>query len=271
MSEQQILGFENYLRSKSQRTASAYGRDVKRFFDYLHKDVTLITPLDVSMWFDQRRQVYHDSERSITRYAWSLRKFFTLVNRRDLAELIETPVYPVPMPKWMTKDKVDHLLSCAEGRTRAILTTAYDLALRVGEVPLLKKEFFSLENLQIKVWRLKHKGHPNEYILPIGKEAARILSEYLVENKGRDPHIFPMHFNTVTYVYRQTCKKAGINSSEYTFHTLRHSRITHLAIQMIEEEGRVDEVRLAKFAGHVKYETTLLYLHLASEYLAFRK
>jgi integrase len=271
MSEQQIVGFENYLKSKSPRTATAYGRDAKRFFDFIKKDISQITPLDISLWFNERRTIYGDGERSINRYGWSLRKFFALVGRRDLAEMIETPTYVAPMPKWQTEDKIDQLLSNATEDAMPVLTTAYDLALRVGEVTLLQKAFFNPDTLQIKVWRLKHKGHPNEYILPISKDVAELLTKYLEDHKSRDPRIFPMSTEMVTYHYRQTCKKAGIDSSEYTFHSLRHSKITHLALQMIKEEGRVDEVRLAKFAGHLKYETTLLYVHLASEYLAFKK
>jgi len=55
----------------------------------------------------------------------------------------------------------------------------------------------------------------------------------------------------------------------YTFHSLRHSRITHIAIKQLREKGFADVASLAKFAGHLKTETTLMYIHLASKYLAF--
>jgi integrase len=55
----------------------------------------------------------------------------------------------------------------------------------------------------------------------------------------------------------------------YTFHSLRHSRITHLAIRELDERGVVDELSLSKFAGHLKVESTRTYVHLAAKYLAF--
>jgi len=58
-------------------------------------------------------------------------------------------------------------------------------------------------------------------------------------------------------------------SEDYTFHCLRHSRITHITIRELEEKGVVDELSLSKFAGHLRVETTRTYVHLATKYLAF--
>ena len=55
----------------------------------------------------------------------------------------------------------------------------------------------------------------------------------------------------------------------YTFQSLRHSRITHIAIRELEEKGVVDELGLAKFAGHLRVETTRIYVHLAAKHIAF--
>ena len=38
----------------------------------------------------------------------------------------------------------------------------------------------------------------------------------------------------------------------YTFQSLRHSRITHIAIRELEEKGVVDELGLTKYAGHLR-------------------
>jgi len=266
----QVETFRNYLRSRSERTADAYARDVKRFLEFIQKKSDQVTPLDVSAWFQELRKNGY-SDRSINRFSWSLRKFFTIVGRRDMAEFIETPVYVPKEAVWLPKDKIEDLLRAAQGYGKLFVSTAYDLALRVGELNLLRREFFNPETRQVKVYRLKHKGRPNEYILEVSESTARLLEKYLKTRTDRNPRIFPVSTSLVTYYYRKAAKAANINSHEYTFHCLRHSRITHIAIDMLQKGGKVDEVRLAKFAGHLRYETTLLYVHLASEYLVFKK
>lgn len=266
----EVLGFHSYLNSRSPRTAAAYTRDVMRFLAYAQKSPEKVSLLDISAWFEDLRTKGY-SERSIARFSWGLRKFFNILGRRDISELIEVPMYMPKEPKWLPKDRIEHLLNVAEGKAKVMLTTAYELALRVGELELLERSFFNAQTGQIKVFRLKHKGHPNEYILQLSKQATELLVQYVHEEKTRSSLIFPVSTRLVTYYYRKTAPKAEIDPYEYTFHSLRHSRITHIAIDMIQNEGKVDEVRLAKFAGHIRYETTLLYVHLASEYLAFKR
>lgn len=266
----QVETFRNYLTSRSERTADAYARDAKRFLEFIQKKVDLVTPLDVSAWFQELRTKNY-SERSINRFSWSLRRFFTIIGKRDIAEFIELPMYVPKEAAWLPKPQIEDLLRAAEGYGKLFLSTAYDLALRVGELNLLRREFFNPESRQVKVYRLKHKGRPNEYILEVSETTARALEKYLKGRTDRNPHIFPVCTSLVTYYYRKAARKAGIDSHKYTFHCLRHSRITHIAIDMLQKDGHVDEVRLAKFAGHLRYETTLLYVHLASEYLVFKK
>jgi integrase len=266
----QVETFRNYLKSRSERTADAYARDAQRFLDFIQKKPDKVTALDVSAWFQELRKNGY-AERSICRASWSLRKFFKLIGRGEVAEFIEVPMYVAKEAAWLPKDDIDRLLRAAEGPAELYLATAYDLALRVGELNLLRREFFNPETRQIKVYRLKHKGRPNEYILEVSEPTARMLEKYLKTRTDRNPRIFPVCINLVTYYYRKTAHAAGIDPYEYTFHCLRHSRITHIAIDMLQKEGHVDEVRLAKFAGHFRYETTLLYVHLASEYLVFKK
>jgi len=46
-------------------------------------------------------------------------------------------------------------------------------------------------------------------------------------------------------------------------------RVTHIAIRELEEKGVVDELGLAKYAGHLRVETTRIYIHLATKHIAF--
>jgi site-specific recombinase XerD len=270
-------------RSKNPLTANAYIRDVSRFLKWTSKPLDHITPLDVAAYFDAL-----ESEglkpRSINRYSWALRSFFEAAGKPELARLTPTPVYEAPMPGWLEKEEVKKVVQAApEGLAKTMLAVAYDLALRQGEVPLLDREWFYGEN--IKVRRLKRKGAaPAESVLPLTPWVADLLRDYLEARQDSDPALFiikggrggrrwhRISVRTVNHIYRSAAQDAGVNPDVYSFHSFsRHSRATHLAIEMIQQNGQVDIARLAKFLGHASISSTLLYVHLATSYLASRK
>ena len=116
--------------------------------------------------------------------------------------------------------------------------------------------------------RLKHKGRSNKYILKLDDWCLEVLNWYL---KSFDEHlgdvIFPVSVNTMQRSFYRRAEALGLEG--YKFQSLRHSKITHLAIRELEEKGVVDELSLAKFAGHLRVETTRTYVHLATKYLVF--
>jgi len=69
-------------------------------------------------------------------------------------------------------------------------------------------------------------------------------------------------------VFNERASALGLEG--YTFHSLRHSRVTHIALAELAEKGVVDELSLSKFAGHLRVETTRMYVHLATRHLAFK-
>ena len=70
--------------------------------------------------------------------------------------------------------------------------------------------------------------------------------------------------------FKKRLKMCELDPNKYTFHSLRHSRLTHMAIHQLRTRGYVDIVGLAKFAGHSRPDTTMMYVHLAHKYLSFR-
>ena len=188
-----------------------------------------------------------------------------------------TPImaYEVPDPKWLPKDKAMAVISDVP-----VLCVGYDLALRVGEVGLLKKSRYNQDNGKIEVTRLKHKGQRNTYLLELSPWCRDVLNDHL----GNVPHledarggagqrllddvIFPMRVSAIQKRFNAMAYAEGLEG--YTFHCLRHSRITHIALQQLEERGVVDELSLSKFAGHLRVETTRTYVHLATRHLAFK-
>jgi integrase len=253
--------YKYLLYDKSRGTAINYAGNVDKFLRFVDKPLGEITPLDVTRWYESLEDDY--SPRTIWRYGWALRSFFDLMGMQELKR--RTPIVEVhsPEPNWMDEETTFKLI----GRV-PVLCVGYDLALRVGEVGLLRREEFNPGTGEITVTRLKHKARSNKYMLRIDDWCLEILNEYL---KEFDEHlvdvIFPMSVPTMQRIFE---RRAGVLGLEgYNFQSLRHSRITHIAIRELEERGVVDELGLAKFAGHLRVETTRIYVHLAAKHIAF--
>ena len=260
--------FYKYLKyDKSERTAYNYSRNVSNFLWFVDKPLDQITPLDVTRWYDHLRSKAPrlHSARSIWRYGWALRCFFNIMGRPDLAKKTPIVKFEVPEPLWLPEKTTFELIG-----NISPLCVGYELALRIGELQYLKRSTFNPNTGEIEVKRLKHKGQRDTYILRMDNWCLEILNDY-VERYGDyiGDRIFPMGTATVGRTFRARANSLGL-SQKYTFHCLRHSRITHIAIRQLEEKGVVDELSLAKFAGHLRLETTRLYVHLASKYLAFK-
>jgi len=171
--------------------------------------------------------------------------------------------YNAPEPKWMTEPVAYDLIDDVP-----VLCLGYDLALRIGECQLLRRSSFNPDTGDITVIRLKHKGQRNRYILKTSEWCLPILNRW-IRYHARGDIIFPMSVSTIRRRFNERARK--LNLEGYSFHSLRHSRVTHLAIKDIKERGMVDELKLSKFAGHLRVETTRLYVHLAMEHLTYAR
>ena len=255
--------FHKYLTyDKSKATAYNYAKNVDSFLRFVDKPLDEITPLDISRWYESLEDE-GSSSRSIWRYGFALRSFFDIMDMPDMKR--RTPIVEVyvPEPKWLDEETTFELI----GRI-PILCVGYDLALRVGEVGLLRRGEFNPKTGKITVTRLKHKARRNKYLLTLDGWCLEILNRYLKDfGEYLGDVIFPICTATMQRTFNRRAKALGLEG--YTFQCLRHSRITHIAIRELEEKGVVDELSLAKFAGHLRVETTRTYVHLAAKYLAF--
>ena len=260
--------FYEYLRySKSPRTAYNYALNVDSFLRFVKKPLERITPLDITRWYRHLTKKDYD-ERSLVRFGWALKAFFDVMGRDDLKKRTPIPRYnPEYNPPWLDEKTTFKLID-----SNPVLCVAYDLALRAGEVPLLKLSDYNPQTGNIIVYRLKHHGRRNEYPLRLDDWCRKILNEYLENVAGslNDSRIFPFSVATIQRQFKRRAKIIGLDTKKYKFHCLRHSRITHIAIHELEKKGNVDIVSLAQFAGHLRVETTMMYIHLASRYLAFK-
>lgn len=269
-----IQNFQRWLKDsgKSPHTVRAYVKDTRRFVEFINKPLDRVIPIDFSSFYQHLRDQYGYSERSLNRVGWSVSKFLQSQGRSDLARLVPKPDFTPEIEeiKWLDKPIIFEMLDNSKTFRKAVLGTSYDLALRVGEVNLIRREWFDPKKGEMRVYRLKRKGVAPRMLLPVSDWCVRAIKSYLRRRKDTDLLLFPHSTATFQNHYRRALMGVGINPDDYSFHTLRHSRLTHMAIDMIENEGQADLVRLAQFAGHRRQSTTLLYVHLATEYLRGR-
>lgn len=257
--------------SKSKNTALAYMGTVRDFTAKIGKQPGLASLEDIVNYLSQIERA--QSSKSYSRHAYALRNFYGFLGSA-LANKIPTPAaFETYIPKWLYPERVEALVNSTDDvLKRAVLQTSYDLALRVNEVPLLNRDW--LLDHTMKVVRLKRRGL-KEDLLPISERSSSILEEYLSQRGDDCPALFisrsmgdirRISHDVVNRIFLGACRRVGIK--DVSFHALRHSRVTHMAIDMIRSTGYADHIRLAKFAGHGNINSTLVYVHLASIYLA---
>jgi len=116
-----------------------------------------------------------------------------------------------------------------------VLRVAYELALRVSELLLLRRDEYNPETGVIAVYRLKHKGKPNRYILQLSDETRELLNEYIESNPCPDGRIFCMSRKAIQLRFKKALARTGIDPDRYTFHVLRHC--LHPDTRIVVPEG----------------------------------
>lgn len=178
---------------------------------------------------------------------YTLRRFFQYLYREKLRQddpsaLLSTPKLPKRLPKDLSEQQVENLLSAPcidepiELRDKAMLEVLYACGLRVSELVGLSLSDISLRQ---GVLRVIGKGD-KERLVPLGEEAIYWLEQYLQYGRpalmqGKtDDIVFPslrgqkMTRQTFWHRIKHYAVIAGIDSEKLSPHVLRHAFATHL-------------------------------------------
>ena len=203
--------------------------------------------------------------------------------------LIRTPKQTKRLPKAITVEQVDRLLSMPDNRDplgardRAILETLYSTGVRVSELVDLNRSDVDLEGQTL---RIRGKGK-RERIVPLGTHALNAIRHYLTllepdprfkalnkkieaektnpgEAQREDSISLFINKNGGRLSSRSVRRKldkylllADLDSS-ISPHTLRHSFATHLL------DNGADLRSVQELLGHQSLSTTQIYTHLSS-------
>jgi integrase len=199
---------------------------------------------------------------TIKNRCYAIAKFMEYVGREDVAKWIPIPSYKPSKVKWLPEDVVRMVID-----SDPYLVVAYELALRLNELLLLKRSEYNPETGDIVVYRLKHKKAANRYLLRLPDYARQILNKHLKTTKCPDDKVFCVSPKSIQLRFKRALARAGLDPREYSFHVLRHSKCTNTVVKYLKEGRPVDLVTLAKFMGHLDPRTTMMYIHLASRAL----
>lgn len=280
-----IQEYITYIRSERNypsNTCKAYEKDLLTFWEFLRSELReKITP-DSILIKDIKNFLIHLSQkgydtRSIERKLSSLRSFFRYLQKRLKVKSNPTLSLKGPkrkrrMPRVLSWPQVKELLEPTlyeedreRLRDRAILELLYNTGIRLAEISALKREDIDFQNGEI---RIIGKGD-KERIVPLGRNASRILTEYLdsrnmiSRSKKKESHFL------FTNKYGEKLSRRGIarvvkkygskitEDKKISPHTLRHSFATHL----LDEGAKILAVK--EMLGHEKLSTTQIYTQVS--------
>ncbi len=244
----------------------------------LHADAMLIRG------FLSHLDTFGYSPATTARKIATLRSFSKWMLKRSLIDtnpmlLIRTPKQTKRLPKAITVEEIDKLLSMPDNREtlgardRAILETLYSTGVRVSELVDLNRNDLDMINQTLHV---RGKGK-KERIVPLGSHAMAAIRHYMTllepdprfssvkQQSMTDPAV-PLFINknggrlSSRSVRRKLDKYLAMAGLDPTIspHTLRHSFATHLL------DNGADLRSVQELLGHQSLSTTQIYTHLST-------
>lgn len=208
----------------------------------------------------------------------ALRQFFKFlvqenIRKDDPAALLDAPKRARPLPKLLSEDDVDRLLTEARhlrddpaesARLTALLEILYATGLRVSELVGLRWPPFGDDPRFLVI---RGKGS-KERLVPLSEPARKAIEDYagwrsdfiegktspwLFPSRGESGHLTRQRFGQLL---KALALEAGIDPAKVSPHVLRHAFASHLLAR------GADLRAVQKMLGHADISTTQIYTHV---------
>lgn len=282
-------------RNAARNTRLAYGRDLKDLAAWLARrggSFAAAHKADIEAYL-----IHCDanglSKATRARRLSALKQLFRFAHEEGWRD--DNPALRLPgpgkmqrLPKTLTLDEVERLLSTARGhgrtagdrlRNRALAELLYATGMRVSELVGLPVAAVRGDPEMVLV---RGKGG-KERLVPMSRPARAAVADWLVERddsraaakadgakasaaaeralfpgNGAEGHLTRQYFHAVL---KDITIRAGIDPDRVTPHTLRHAFATHLLA------GGADLRVIQSLLGHADVATTEIYTHVMDEHL----
>ncbi|MBQ8460192.1 tyrosine recombinase [bacterium] len=287
-SKRDLEDFKTYIlaeRNFSEHTAKAYYADILAFLIWLgEQDCTAVNFSKVREYL-HFIQIFNYKKTTVARKIASLRTFYKYLHREkkvenNPAENLISPKRPKSLPKFLTTDEIEQILSNinidtpAGYRNRAILELLWASGMRVSELSGLNFGNLNLANNEITVFG---KGSKERIIL-ITDRAKNYLQGYidtareLIAKGYKLPPVnddTPVFINKTGYRLQTRMIRNVINDivdkialpKKVTPHMFRHSFATHLI------ENGADLRVVQELLGHASISNTQIYTHISMQHM----
>lgn len=190
----------------------------------------------------------------------AIRTAFDKMCHRQVTLGLASPRRPKKLPVVLSVPEVQRLLQATPSLgDKLLLGLMYATGMRVSEVARLRYRDLDFDRKLINVWQGKGRSD-RQVMLP---ETFSPLLNQLAENSPQDDYLFPganqgRHVSprTAERIMARAVRISGIRKRA-TPHTLRHSFATHTF------ENGCDIRHIQKILGHVRLETTTIYVKVA--------
>ena len=214
----------------------------------------------------------------------TIRIFFSYLSQKvnlietNPAQNLETPKLDKRMPKYLSLDDSKKLLNVTadendENKERdfAIITLFLNCGLRLSELVGI-----NIQDIDFNEYKLNVIGKGNkERTIYLNKACISAINSYLSvrtkkyvknDSKASNKALFlskrkeRISNRSVQYIVEKELKKAGLDTSKYSVHKLRHTAAT-----LMYQYGNVDIRALQELLGHESISTTEIYTHVSNE------
>ncbi len=191
------------------------------------------------------------------------------------AQNLETPKLDKRMPKYLTLEDSKKLLNVAlqedvrnKERDFAILTLFLNCGMRLSELVGINIKDIYFDECKMTVIGKGNK----ERTIYLNKVCMEAIKSYLevrpkegIDSKSKDALFLSerrerIARRTVQYTVEKELRKAGLDTTKYSTHKLRHTAAT-----LMYQYGEVDIRALQELLGHASISTTEIYTHVANE------
>lgn len=238
---------------------------------------------DIHAFLSYLTNTYHSKAATRARKASSIRVFFNYLSQKanliefNPAQNLETPKLDKRLPKYLSLEDSKRLLNVAGSddnrnnkRDYAIITLFLNCGMRLSELVGINIKDINFSECQMTVIGKGNK----ERTIYLNKACMTAINNYLAvrpvegikTDKANSKNALflserkeRISRRTVQYIVDKELRFAGLDTSKYSVHKLRHTAAT-----LMYQYGNVDIRALQEVLGHESISTTEIYTHVAN-------